>query len=1183
MAYYSSSGSSNRIPPAAFAISEEVLLRADPKKQTLFARIIDRRRSESEWTYKLETRDGKPVESEAWISECSLNGIAESSSHTASAIGPTVSKPRHYTKRPQRIEDLNASASNKIRRDSSDTKKLQSNKSTKPGLSSYMLTSSEQQKLLNEMIEENAVNYITNYWQVDEEPTASVHSQLEFGHSSMHDPPLKSEEQDDNQRSVSSIFTNDPPVKLSLNKVQYIISAFIDDLCQDLGLLVDDAEKADRMSASLPYLLDMFTLRLEREPVPGAQSDVIELIWQHRDRIAEKFLENQNTLRNSEDLVVSELPEGPLLTDMNMPPFGKMVQQYTVRGSRSMAETLSIEASLSEAQLRLKYKIARSFLLHSPAYQWLLDNIRSSVLLTEGKAIALDTITREITEAFSSSRTPGSRMTKIFRVSFRINWDLVGFLRAQEYDPALETAFECAITITESFSKAQALTCMEYMRQTWPSSGPQTVWALQMALSSPDLTCSTNLFGEVALHIDLRSSPASFEAFGDQLSLIELCEQLAWLGAALRLSPRSSGICSSTPSILASQVPESAGSRSAISVRILFDMSPYSDESVSTDLDSTCWHAMFCNPVVVNGYPILARPENEEGLELSLNMMIDLAEVEFVTPYDEVLILKGFCTMLVPTRREANSITWHFLFNQDGKRIPYHAFRDRCPDWISTDKLNVDLLKTGRLRHFVGWASRITKHLVIKTGTNDMRYSEIDWAGAKKCSAGFAIEQKIGISVSKIVGLSGNVIRGNRDKSTFISQSETDYEVQINEASSMFVVLYDTEAGRGWLVDGASALLHLVRTQVVRDPYMVSSLFNQDEENPIKFKHPELFEEPNAAMNALRDKDNIKHVILRYFHSYADEKIDEPPRGSTFSGGDPSDEMDTSLETEKYSASERRKGIYRRECFRELVSKAWNTLEQIYDSQTEIDTTHVSKQIRNPFEAILEGYEFMAIVSCKHVLTRRSIKLPRNGTAWLDLVRSVGAIALFGKQFGEIYRPVHSVKDVICEHWKTVPQGHGFLAVPVALMKGMEERNRREGEVDMASAKIAEDILWFHSRDSCNICGENCNRPFKRVKRYRSSANNPGSKLPQAAEILSNSLGAVLFGKSSALDMRILKPTTSPTGSAENDFNDSRLASDILDNRTTDSAIESSDVDAGVVSSQRASHNATASRLSLGP
>lgn len=115
--------------------------------------------------------------------------------------------------------------------------------------------------------------------------------------------------------------------------------------------------------------------------------------------------------------------------------------------------------------------------------------------------------------------------------------------------------------------------------------------------------------------------------------------------------------------------------------------------------------------MVADGFPILARHENEQGLEVSLGIMSVLAEAQFATRYDTTLVLKGPCTMLVPTRRTQRSVTWHFLLNESGTRIPHFSFRERCPGWIGTDKVNIKLLEAGDIRHFVGWVPSITRHL----------------------------------------------------------------------------------------------------------------------------------------------------------------------------------------------------------------------------------------------------------------------------------------------------------------------------------------------------------------------------------------------------------------------------------------------------------------------------------------
>jgi hypothetical protein len=221
-----------------------------------------------------------------------------------------------------------------------------------------------------------------------------------------------------------------------------------------------------------------------------------------------------------------------------------------------------------------------------------------------------------------------------------------------------------------------------------------------------------------------------------------------------------------------------------------------------------------------------------------------------------------------------------------------------------------------------------------------------------KCSAGFAVEQKLTVSVSKVLVMGGNIIRGDRDKPTYVTTSA--YPLQIDNARDWYVILYDTDSERGWLTDGASALLHLVRAQVAREPYSgASPYFNDKQSNLFEFIHPRTVGGPEESVKILKDPRNMKHVILKEFVSYEDQKV-------TMQHHDAASSL-----TNKITQTE----IHKTTCFRDLVSQTWSTLEQIHDRQTEISSTHAAKQLPNSFKTTLEGYEFMGIVVGRRSLT----------------------------------------------------------------------------------------------------------------------------------------------------------------------------------------------------------------------
>jgi hypothetical protein len=553
--------------------------------------------------------------------------------------------------------------------------------------------------------------------------------------------------------------------------------------------------------------------------------------------------------------------------------------------------------------------------------------------------------------------------------------------------------------------------------------------------------------------------------------LRELFEQLTWLGAAFQRAPEDgSGIWLATPFVKALQHDSSDATVPSINFEIRYDITKapkYSESNIGSP-EGACWHAMFHNPVVVQGFPILARQHHEIGLEVPLNMMSALASAGIATQYDKTLILKGFHSMLVPTKREGDDVTWHLMVTPGG-RLPYYSFREKCGVYMNTDHFSIHELRGGTFRNFVGWTTNITRHF----GTWDSSFGSIDWAGTRKCSAGFAVEQKLTISASRIVGASASFIRGNRDKPEYVKQSA--YSLQIEAAQDMFVMLYDTSSERGWLVDRASALLHLALAQLSRKPYIgVATTPQSNNSAPPAFTFPDITGGPDAASHMLTKVENMKHVVLQEFDSYT-ETVTLPHNETSSKGKMKCTETSTAQEEKR---SEEKKEVYKTICFREVVSQVWTTLEQLHDRETDLKTNHATIDLESPFNNPLEGYEFMDIASGKHKFSRRFLNLRRNGKSWIHLIRRLGVITLFGKNFGEMYQPGEDLRSKLCPDWKTVPQGHEYLALPISLLQQIKEYGRREGEVDDGSSEVVQGLYWNPNDDMSVLCTPKCKHTF---------------------------------------------------------------------------------------------------------
>lgn len=97
-------------------------------------------------------------------------------------------------------------------------------------------------------------------------------------------------------------------------------------------------------------------------------------------------------------------------------------------------------------------------------------------------------------------------------------------------------------------------------------------------------------------------------------------------------------------------------------------------------------------------------------------------------------------------------------------------------------------------------------------------------------------------------------------------------------ARSICIILYDTDTQRGWLTDGASALLHLVLAKLSQKPFTHErSLFGDRTANATAFEYPLPHSGADGPYSALTKENNLKHVVMREFESYKDERSFSPP------------------------------------------------------------------------------------------------------------------------------------------------------------------------------------------------------------------------------------------------------------------------------------------------------------------
>lgn len=184
---------------------------------------------------------------------------------------------------------------------------------------------------------------------------------------------------------------------------------------------------------------------------------------------------------------------------------------------------------------------------------------------------------------------------------------------------------------------------------------------------------------------------------GTAPAIAEIGEQLAWLGAALRGAPSDD-----TMAYCAPEIGISPGATPIF--QLSFQVVEFEQPTRGLP-NGSCWHPLFRNPIVVRGFPILARFGGERGLEISLNMMAGLGQATRVTNFDGGLVIKGCSSMFYPTQRIQNSVLWHFLVNENGKRMSYLS-AEGCRASIH----DVDAACLEQSRNFLGWSSSVEIH-----------------------------------------------------------------------------------------------------------------------------------------------------------------------------------------------------------------------------------------------------------------------------------------------------------------------------------------------------------------------------------------------------------------------------------------------------------------------------------------
>ncbi|KAF5971617.1 Pfs domain-containing protein [Fusarium bulbicola] len=770
------------------------------------------------------------------------------------------------------------------------------------------------------------------------------------------------------------------------------------------GLSADEATQT-RISTILPPLLKAFALQVGHQTQLPLNRKAMAFVHMYRREIAETF-ENIQFKRDPE--MIPEMSRSSAFDDtidrrgfldawMDRvePPSGNQENERSHQPSPEPTFTEQTPESLEE-----------STILQTTAFEWLLSRLLKEFRLTPVEPYAMQSISQGILTALPPTRSVSRKApTPTHSVSIEVECKLFQFLERQEYPRHPHEVFDGVIALTGSCCDVQAATCGQYLTQTWPSTAPYILEILRDCLMLRPGCPQTVLYPDgttLKMRVDTHALIA--EVNGMAATIAEIGEQLAWLGAAFRERPEENGLIHCTPEIFQINIiPRKSPSSQSysqhshdVACRIQFHLETV-EGNQSTN--GQCWQSLFKNPILVKGYPIPRRNEWNVGLEASLDIMAGLAQADQIHALGDGFYIKGYSTMLVPTRRYSDIQYWHLIHRKDGGRL-FHF-----PDNIIKERSAVSLKDLEHCRHILGWCSEAESFLgLFNSSRPPVACSMLPKCDEDAALAGEAYKRE------RPIAKRFNYFPVTEDTAMSIGSIDYDYRLRLLEAQ--FFLLWDDEEKRGWLVNGATALLHAVEECVTPD-------MNGDSRSAL------LFGERGP-------KKGYKSYGPSAFQILNDRKYQKLP-------------------------------LYGEEDSQTTVGDKIKELCSIFEYFIDLQNhTKTKDRLRGKSRKYLEGWDFEDVVSNFRTFHTRQTILETLGKEWVDFIRAIKAVTLFGRGFGEIIRP-HKT----CREWATLPKGKYYIAT---LISDLHKVLKEHGHCGDGHLRLGDNLIWHSATPGSDFC-----------------------------------------------------------------------------------------------------------------
>lgn len=518
----------------------------------------------------------------------------------------------------------------------------------------------------------------------------------------------------------------------------------------------------------------------------------------------------------------------------------------------------------------------------------------------------------------------------------------------------------------------------------------------------------------------------------------EIGEQIGWLASALRASPVIQGTIACTPRIGDFQMTiQDEGTQKLMvvgSCNLTFDLEPAQTDNQTS---GSCWGRLCCNAMLVHGYPIARRSEPNKGLEISLGNMAAIVGSNQIVHWNGRVIMKGFSMLLIATLAATDIVVWHLLVSeQAGERISYIDPRLDTLGIETSKEISLRMLEPSR--HVIGWCSKVTD-LCGKRSTRiqvygldhcaDLRVGDatanhdVKTSGLKKPPASIIIDRLYLEAGSDIVG--GLNMSFNKKEQPFWLERESDYPSLLKWMAVQPILFYDVEDCRAWLIDGASAMLHLVRISLHLEENDPESTYDWVfDVQKLKDKWDGLIGR-QAALQTLKSWDNLDLNVYVTGKRRRSDGVSET----------------------QYSTLETR------------IKKVLHSIEILIDRQAKMvsqDGIRISQTLN--LRRNITGFDILDVLTPLGPILPRIKYLDSWRYGWDDLINSIGVTTIFGSGFGSLIRP--DDPEGGCKVWKFVPEGMDYMAASVSTLQMLYERRLLRMDPGLAVGHMTSKIVW---------------------------------------------------------------------------------------------------------------------------